>query len=102
MLASPTRMKYKVDPTETPEKLAAVRNIRRLMAFWDIQPDELQGVEVIVRPPPPPPTVRYRHPITHDAWDGVGAQPEWLRLALLREGYTVDELRRCAAETSSA
>lgn len=95
-------MKNKVDPTETPEKLAAVRNIRRLMDFWDIQPDELQGVAVIVRPPPPPPTVRYRHPITQDEWDGEGGQPEWLRMALLREGYTVDELRRCAAETLSA
>lgn len=94
-------MKNKVDPSDTPEKLAAVRNIRRLMAFWDIQPEELHGVVMAVRPPPPPPpTIRYRHPITHAQWNGVGAQPEWLRTALLREGYTVDELRRCAADAS--
>lgn len=94
-------MRNNVDPHESPEKLAALRNIRRLMDFWQIEPDELDGVP----PPLPKPVIktpRYRHPVTHDEWNGEGPQPEWLRRALLREGYTVDELRRCAAETSTA
>ncbi|MEO8299258.1 MAG: H-NS family nucleoid-associated regulatory protein [Burkholderiales bacterium] len=81
------------------EKLAAIRTIRKLMDFWQIDPYELRGV--VVRPAPAPapaqPALRYRHPISGDAWDGRGSQPDWLRAALLREGYTVDELRACAA-----
>ena len=34
------------------------------------------------------------------AWDGVGSQPDWLKQALIREGYTVDELRGPAAESA--
>jgi len=34
----------------------------------------------------------YRHPITQEVWDGRGSQPEWLKRALTREGYTVREL----------
>ena len=34
----------------------------------------------------------YRHPITQEIWDGRGSQPEWLKRALTREGYTVREL----------
>lgn len=95
-------MKNLADTPEPPEKLAAMRNIRRLMAFWQIEPDELHGVPVMPRPRPAAPAgPRYRHPITHDEWNGEGPQPDWLRSALLREGYTVEELRRCAAETSA-
>lgn len=76
-----------------PEKVAAVRTIRRLMEFWQIEPSELSG-----HPPPPPAPVvdlppKYRHPVSGDTWDGQGHQPEWLRHALLKEGYTVEELR---------
>lgn len=92
---------HQVDPPESPEKTAALRNIRRLMAFWQIEPHELHGVPA-PRPKPAPTGPRYRHPVTHEAWDGEGPQPDWLRQALLREGYTVEELRRCAAEVSTA
>lgn len=94
-------MKNMADAAPSPEKLAAMRNIRRLMAFWHIEPHELHGVPVAaVAPPlPAPPRPRYRHPISHEEWAGEGPQPEWLRQALLREGYTVEELRRCAAQT---
>ena len=48
-----------------------------------------------VAPPPEtgPLPPRYRHPTSGDIWDGVGSQPDWLRRALLQEGYTVEELR---------
>jgi DNA-binding protein H-NS len=82
---------------EDPEKLVAIRKIRRLMDFWQIRPHELRGKSTTVRVPKAPSVVRYRHPITGMSWDGVGAQPPWLREALLREGYTVEELRRAAA-----
>jgi DNA-binding protein H-NS len=86
------------EPPE-PEKIAAIRKIRRLMDFWQIEPHELQGVVPRVPRPRPvaPPTSRYRHPITGDTWDGQGGQPDWLRLALLKEGYTVEELRVAGA-----
>ncbi len=40
---------------------------------------------------------RYRHPRSGQSWDGHGRQPQWLRDALLCEGYTVDALRRAAS-----
>lgn len=82
---------------EDPEKQVAIRKILKLMEFWQIQPHELRGKPVFA-PPPGPSQVRYRHPITGMTWDGVGGQPDWLRMALLKEGYTVDELRRAAAQ----
>lgn len=82
---------------EDPEKQVAIRKILKLMEFWQIQPHELRGKPVFA-PPPGPAQVRYRHPITGMTWDGVGGQPDWLRMALLKEGYTVDELRRAAAQ----
>ena len=35
----------------------------------------------------------YRHPITGETWDGAGYQPDWLKRALLAEGYRPQELR---------
>ena len=83
---------------KTPEQEAAIRSIRKLMDFWQIAPDELHvpmAEAAISAPVAPRPavTTKYRHPVTGDAWDGVGRQPEWLRLALTREGYMVEELR---------
>jgi DNA-binding protein H-NS len=82
-----------------PEKLAALLKIRKLMEFWRITPSELrQAPRPVAAPAPAPAPYRYRHPRTLLGWDGQGAQPGWLRVALLREGYTVDELRRCAID----
>jgi DNA-binding protein H-NS len=94
-------MKNLADTPPPPEKLAAMRNIRRLMAFWHIEPHELHGVPVQA-PRPVPERPRYRHPVSHEEWAGEGPQPEWLRNALLREGYTVEELRRCAREAAAS
>lgn len=83
----------------SPEKLAALRTVRKLVEFWQIRPQELRGP--LPPPPPPPPagpaTIRYRHPVTGETWDGQGEHPQWLRDALLKEGYTVDALKRAAA-----
>ena len=51
-------------------------------------------------PPIPPETlaIRYRHPVSGDTWDGQGDHPPWLRDALLKQGYTVDELKRAVNE----
>ncbi len=82
-----------------PEKLAALRTVRKLVEFWDIQPDELRGpMPVNLAPPPPPAPPRYRHPVHGHTWDGQGEHPQWLRDALLKEGYTVDELKRAVAD----
>ncbi len=85
------------------EKLAAIRKIRRLMDFWKIELEELEGVELPDMPAAPvvrrqAPVVRYRHPVSGETWDGSGSQPDWLKQALIREGYTVDELRSVPAE----
>lgn len=82
-----------------PEKLAALRTVRKLVEFWQITPRELRD-PLPPAPPPAPSTaaIRYRHPVTGDTWDGQGEHPPWLRDALLRQGYTVDELRRAVAE----
>lgn len=79
-----------------PEKIAAARTIQRLMAFWQIQPSELASPpEPVPEPcaPATPAAPKYRHPVSGETWDGQGSQPQWLREALLKEGYLVEELR---------
>jgi DNA-binding protein H-NS len=88
----------------TPEQDAVLRSVRKLIDFWQITQDELgEDLRPIVRPVAPPPkaapTIKYRHPITGITWDGEGGQPAWLREALTREGFTVDELRAVGPET---
>jgi DNA-binding protein H-NS len=88
----------------TAEQEAVLRSVRKLVAFWQITADELSGipepVKVVeaVRAPVLP---KYRHPITGETWDGEGSQPPWLRDALTREGYTVDEVRIPASLTET-
>ena len=88
-------MKPEDDDDYPPEKLAALRTVRKLVEFWQISPQELRGP---MPPAPPAPVasvaIRYRHPVSGDVWDGQGEHPQWLRDALLKEGYTVDELKR--------
>ena len=77
----------------TAAQRAALARIESLIEFWRITPEELEG-PLPSSPPPPPaaPRVKYRNPVTGETWDGEGAQPEWLRLALSKEGYRVAEL----------
>ncbi len=82
----------------TAEQEAVLRSVRKLIDFWQIEAEELAGVpapEPRSEPVQPAPLHRYRHPITGQVWDGRGGQPAWLREALTREGYTVEELRLC-------
>jgi DNA-binding protein H-NS len=86
---------------KTPEQEAAIRAIRKQMEFWRISPDELAGEDDAPTPRPVAAVVaqpKYRHPQSGLTWDGVGRQPEWLRLALTHEGYMVEELRIPDAE----
>ena len=80
---------------------SALRQARRLVEFYRITPQELQapaeapctdhnGAQAAVSAPAP---IKYRHPVTGDTWDGQGAHPEWMRQALLKDGYRVAELR---------
>jgi DNA-binding protein H-NS len=76
------------------EQRAALARIAGLVEYWRITAEELDGD--LPSPPaaaPPQGYVKYRHPVTGDTWDGHGAQPDWLRHALLKEGYLVSELR---------
>ncbi|MBH1987636.1 MAG: H-NS histone family protein [Burkholderiales bacterium] len=90
---------------KTAEQEAVLRSVRKLIDFWQIEAHELAGIPepveqpVVSREPSGP---KYRHPITAQTWDGEGAQPPWLREALTREGYTVQELRLKDDETSGA
>ncbi|MDI1260897.1 H-NS histone family protein [Aquabacterium sp.] len=88
----------------TAEQEAVLRSIRKLLDFWQISPDELgiEELETIVRkvePPAAPAGPKYQHPRTGDTWNGEGSQPPWIREALTKEGYTVDELRLVTAPT---
>ena len=82
---------------KTAEQEAVLRSVRKLIDFWQIQAHELDGIKPVVAAPVTPvreparPT--YRHPISGETWRGDGGQPEWLKAALTREGYTVEELR---------
>ncbi len=94
----------------TPEQEAAVRAILKLMEFWGIAPEEL-GTDLpeptenhlpVIQAAALLPAIKYRHPVSGDTWDGEGAQPDWLRAALTKEGYTVEELKRLAAQAEAA
>jgi DNA-binding protein H-NS len=90
----------KLDDDYPPEKLAALRTVRKLVEFWNISPQELGGPLPPAPPPPPaaPLSIRYRHPVSGETWDGQGEHPAWLREALLKQGYTVDELKRAVMQ----
>jgi DNA-binding protein H-NS len=92
----------KLDDDYPPEKLAALRTVRKLVEFWDITPQELRGPlpPAPPSPPPGPSAIRYRHPVSGETWDGQGEHPAWLREALLKQGYTVDELRRAVPQAA--
>ena len=92
-----------INPHYTPEKIAAIRKIRKLMEFWRITPHEIRvAPRSMPQPLVPAKPPRYRHPISGETWDGEGRQPDWLRQALLREGYTVEELRRAVEQAAAA
>ena len=91
------------DPAYPPEKLAALRTVRKLVEFWQIRPQELRGPLPPAPPPPPAPAaaIRYRHPVSGETWDGQGEHPAWLREALLKQGYTVEELKRAVTQAAA-
>jgi len=90
------------DDDYPPEKLAALRTVRKLVEFWNITQQELRGPMPPAPPPPAPLAIRYRHPVSGATWDGQGEHPPWLREALLKQGYTVDELKRAVDAPSLA
>jgi DNA-binding protein H-NS len=84
------------DDNASKARRIALHQIRQLMEFWNIAPEELgdpRAVPVVPRHVPPPGYVKYRHPVTGETWNGDGEHPEWLRRALLKEGYRVAELK---------
>lgn len=90
---------------KTAEQEAVLRSVRKLIDFWQIEAHELSGIPEPVAAPAvarEPSGPKYRHPLSGQTWDGEGAQPPWLREALTREGYTVQELRLRDDETSGA
>ncbi|MEN9484312.1 H-NS histone family protein [Sphaerotilus montanus] len=91
-----------VDSENDAERIAAIRKIRKLMDFWRITPAELRGRPIAITRTQSPAEIRYRHPLTQEVWDGQGTQPQWLRDALIKEGYTVEELRRTVQQQTPA
>ncbi len=82
----------------TPEQEAIVRAVRKLIDFWHITPRELGAgaaakPKPVAAPPAPDRAPKYRHPRSGETWDGEGSQPPWLREALTKQGYTVEELK---------
>jgi DNA-binding protein H-NS len=77
---------------DSKSKRIAIAHIHTLMEYWQITVEDLQAHDGVESPQSALP-IKYRHPITCESWDGQGAQPDWLRNALLLEGYRVEELR---------
>lgn len=75
----------------TPEQRAVLSRIAGLIEYWRFTPEEIAAAKP-TRPPGVRPSVKYRHPQTGQTWDGQGPHPDWLRHALLKEGYRVSEL----------
>jgi DNA-binding protein H-NS len=79
-----------------------IRELRQLVELYSLTPHELEGqtrsqsdsswsaTNDEVRKPV---GIKYRHPVTGRTWSGEGAHPDWLRKALLHDGYTVAQLK---------
>jgi DNA-binding protein H-NS len=92
-VAAPVAPRPSISPRQ---RAAIIHRIRTLMEFWGITVTQLQRYKA--RPSGQVPTSpKYRHPNTGATWDGQGPQPEWLRNALLKEGFTVEHLRQATA-----
>lgn len=63
-------------------KAERVREVHREMAKAGLTLDDLAV----------PAQIKYQHPLSGSTWDGQGPQPQWLRHALLAEGYRPVEL----------
>lgn len=70
-----------------------LHQLRQLVQYWDITEQELRSGGKHDGMSAPSETVRYRHPVSGETWSGEGPQPLWLKAALVKEGYRVDELR---------
>jgi DNA-binding protein H-NS len=95
------------EPLDAKGRAAVLYRIRMLMEFWGITPAELGDAgtpDPATAPPAPaaalPPKVR--HPVSGQTWDGQGPQPQWLRDALLKEGYTPQQLRDAVHQAGEA
>lgn len=91
-------------PLSRRERAAVIARIQSLMEYWAITPDDLADDSTAAVAPPPEPVpavIKYRHPVSGDTWDGIGPHPDWLRKALLKEGYRVDELRPPPADPAA-
>jgi DNA-binding protein H-NS len=75
----------------TAAQRAALSRIEGLMEYWRISADEIEFGSTGTSAPRKP-KIKYQHPKTGETWDGQGAHPDWLRHALLKEGYMVSEL----------
>jgi DNA-binding protein H-NS len=75
----------------------ALHVARQLVEVWRMEPRERTGRRPSRTRPDATPAGKYRHPGTGESWNGMGAQPEWLRRALGKEGYRVAELRADAS-----
>ncbi|MEY2730149.1 MAG: hypothetical protein RL584_1275 [Pseudomonadota bacterium] len=88
-------------------RASALRQARRLVEFYRITPAELcaerapaTGADLPATPSEVP-LIKYRHPVTGETWDGEGPHPQWMRQALLHDGYRVDELRTAPTHEDS-
>jgi len=85
------------EPLTARERAAVIHRIRMLVEYWSITPEELAEEAPMAMAIEPAmlarAAVKYRHPRSGETWDGCGAHPQWLRDALLKEGFTVDQLR---------
>ena len=85
-----------VERMRAAERQSALRQAKQLVAAWDIKEHELTGrmprgaarLHVV-----PSLGIKYRHPLTGETWTGEGDQPDWLRKALIQDGYRVEELK---------
>ena len=69
-----------------------VHQLRQLVEYWGITERELARSRKRRRAATPM-NHRYRHPVSGETWSGEGPQPEWLKTALVKDGYRVEELR---------
>jgi DNA-binding protein H-NS len=75
------------------QRRIAFEHCRQMVDFWNIAPSELRRRDHPATQVIHAAQIKYRHPVNGATWDGQGSQPDWLKHALLKEGYTVRELK---------
>jgi DNA-binding protein H-NS len=88
LMAQRAALEKQIAEAQTVERAAAIAQIKDLMAQYGLSVADLGGKSASAKPSGKGPrkgskvAVKYRDPVTGQAWSGRGLHPKWLQAAL--------------------